>query len=145
VVLALVGLFTIVFLIEFATSTQAEMAQPTAAPQVSAELYLDQVNPLLKEADPAQGAKLVEQYQCVNCHRLGAVNKIAPAFVGIAERAAQRRPALTAAAYIYESITQPIAFVVAGFNPAMPQDYPQRLSAGELGAIIAYLLTPDAH
>jgi mono/diheme cytochrome c family protein len=65
--------------------------------------------------------------------------------VGIAERAAARRPPLAAAAYIYESITHPTAYIVEGFSGAMPQNYPERLSERELGDIIAYLLTPDAH
>jgi hypothetical protein len=71
---------------------------------------------------------------------------MAPAFVGIAERAATRRPPLTAAAYIYESITNPSAFIAPGqYNAAMPENFRERLSDRELGDIIAFLLTPDAH
>ncbi len=79
------------------------------------------------------------------CHRLGVASKIAPTFEGIAERAASRRAPLTAAAYIYESITHPTAYVVEGFQPAMPQNFSERLTDRELGDIIAYLLTTSAH
>ena len=107
--------------------------------------YLDRVEPLLTNADPANGDALVAQFDCAACHRAGAVNGIAPAFAGIAERAAERRPPLKPEAYIYESITRPHAYVVEGFVGAMPQDYATRLSDEQLGDIIAYLLTPDAH
>ena len=100
---------------------------------------------LLQDADPANGASLIEQYECVACHRLAVANNSAPPFVDVAERAATRRPPLTAAAYIYESIVHPAAFVVAGYNTVMPQNFRDRLSDRELGDIIAYLLTPDAH
>jgi hypothetical protein len=51
---------------------------------------------------------------------------------------------LSAEAYICESITHPAAFVVENYAAAMPQDFGSRLSPGELGDIIAYLLTSEA-
>ncbi len=111
---------------------------------LTAATYLDKVEPLLAQADPTNGDALLTQFACVACHRAGAANGIAPAFAGIAARAAERRPPLTAAAYLYESITHPQAYVVEGFAGAMPQDFALRLSDQQLGDIIAYLLTPDA-
>jgi cytochrome c len=107
--------------------------------------YLDQVAPLLAQADPANGDALLTQFDCAACHRAGAENSIAPSFTGIAARAGEQRPPLTAEAYLYESITHPQAHVVEGFVGAMPQDFALRLSDQQLGDIIAYLLTPDAH
>jgi hypothetical protein len=46
--------------------------------------------------------------------------------------------------YIHESMVYPTAYVVAGYNPVMPQDFRERLSDRELGDIIAYLLSSDA-
>lgn len=144
-VLGLFLVVTTVFVIEFVVSTETEMASKAEATvELTGDLYADEVFALLENADPAQGAQLVEQYSCVACHRLGAENNIAPAFVGIAERAALRRPPLNASAYIYESIVNPTAYTVESYNPAMPQNYGERLSDRELGDIIAYLLTPDA-
>ncbi len=88
---------------------------------------------------------LVETYQCIACHRIGAANGVAPAYEGIAARAAARRPPMPAASYIYESITNPSAYIVEGYVNSMIQDFAQRLSDQELGDIIAYLLTPEAH
>jgi cytochrome c551/c552 len=146
VVIGLFVLITLIFLIAFVTTTESEMAAtPEATSELSANTYMDTVDVLLANADPESGALLVDQYGCVACHRLGVASKIAPAFEGIVERAATRRPPLSAAAYIYESIINPTAYVVEGFQPAMPQDFATRLSDRELGDIIAYLLTPAAH
>lgn len=144
-VIALLVVVTLVFVIEFVTTTASEIAaQAEATPELTASLYADEVAAVLKEADAQRGSALVEQYGCVVCHRL-ANNKIAPPFEGIAERGATRRAPLSASAYIYESILHPLAFVVEGYNPAMPQNFRERLTDAELGDIIAYLLTPDAH
>ncbi len=144
-VLALLAIVTLLFLAEFVSSTQAETIVPEATSEITADTYVEQVTTLLQDADPANGASLIEQYECVACHRLAVANNSAPPFVDVAERAATRRPPLTAAAYIYELIVHPAAFVVAGYNTVMPQNFRDRLSDRELGDIIAYLLTPDAH
>jgi cytochrome c551/c552 len=144
-----IGLFilvTIIFIAAFALTTETELVvAPTAVAQLTADTYMDKVNILLQGADASRGSALVEQFGCTACPREGADNKIAPPYDGIAARAATRRPPLTAAAYIYESITNPMAYLVDGFNPAMPQNFAQQLSDRQLGDIIAYLLTPTAH
>jgi cytochrome c oxidase subunit 2 len=145
-VIAFLIAVTLIFLVEFVVSTEDDLAlnqQAVATPSV--EQLEGQVAALFTNANPERGAVLVEQYGCVACHREGAPSKIAPPFQDIAERAANRRSPLTAAAYLYESVISPLAYVVEGFNPAMPQDYATRLSDQELGDIIAYLLTPAAH
>jgi cytochrome c2 len=145
-VIALFAVVTLVFLYELIRSSPTPNAQPEATLELTRSTYMNTVSALLNGADPAHGANLVEQYGCVACHRQGAANKMAPAFNGIAERAATRRPPLTAAAYIYESITNPSAFIAPGkYNAAMPENFRERLSDRELGDIIAFLLTPDAH
>jgi mono/diheme cytochrome c family protein len=146
IVISFFILITIIFVIAFVITTGSEMAaasQPTDA--LTADTYVEQVAGLLQNADADNGAQLVEAYGCIACHRLGVSSRVAPAFEGIAERAATRRPPLTAADYLYESIINPTAYVVVGYQPAMPQNYPDRLSDQELGDIIAYLLTSTAH
>ncbi|MBI5666610.1 MAG: c-type cytochrome [Chloroflexi bacterium] len=146
VAVGLLILITLIFLIEFILTTQAELAARQQAPgELTENTYLDRVAALLANANPGNGAKLVEKYNCIACHRAGAENRIAPPFAGVAERAPSRRPPLAAEAYLYEAITHPTAYVVEGFTPAMPQNYPDVLSEQELGDIIAYLLTPGAH
>ena len=148
-VFLVIGLFivvTIIFIAALVLTTETELVvAPKVVTQLTADTYMDKVTVLLQGADVTRGAALVEQFGCTACHREGAVNKIAPAYVGVAERAVTRRPPLTAAAYIYESITNPTAYVVAGYNPAMPQNFAQQLSDRQLGDIMAYLLTSTAH
>jgi cytochrome c len=147
-VMVVIGFFvviTLVFVLEFATAETERAVTPEATAELSADTYADKVTVLLQDASPENGASLIEQYGCVACHRLGVASKVAPSFEGIAERAASRRPPLTPPAYIYESITHPTAYVVEGFQPAMPQNFAERLTDRELGDIIAYLLTPTAH
>lgn len=138
---ALLAAFVFLFIFEFITATD----NPVFTPQVLDEsAYEDEVIALLAEAEPQNGEALVVEYDCVACHREGAKNGIAPPFAGIAARAASRRPPLSAASYIYESILYPTAYVVEGFSGAMPQNYPSRLTERQLGDIIAYLLSPGS-
>jgi cytochrome c551/c552 len=135
-------IITAVFVLEFIASSQGEAEQPESNITYNTE----QIMQLVDQGTAQRGAALVEEYGCIVCHRLGAANQnIAPPFVGVAERAAAREQGLTAVEYLYISITNPAAFVVEGYNPVMPQNYPERLTEAELGDIIAYLLTPDAN
>ena len=137
-IVLLVG-FAIVFVIVFILASRPPENPP--ATELTADTYMDVVTPLLAEANAANGEALLTQFGCAACHITGAANNIAPAFTGIAERAAERRPPLTAEAYIYESIIHPTAYLVESYAPSMAQDYRERLSDSELGDIIAYLLT----
>ncbi|MFN8373901.1 MAG: cytochrome c [Anaerolineae bacterium] len=140
VTLFVVAALSLIFLFEFVNVSESEMApQPTSG----TTLDMSQLDDLLATADPANGEALLTSYGCVVCHR--SPTNIAPSYVGLAERAADRQPPLTAAQYVYESIMQPTAYVVEGYQPAMPPNYPDRLSQQEIGDIIAYLLSPDAH
>jgi mono/diheme cytochrome c family protein len=145
-VYAVIGLliaFALFFLFELLTFDPASVA---VAPEPVSEIaYLDVVDPLLVNADAARGAQLVVSYACTACHREGAANGVAPAFTGVAARAAQRRPPMTARAYIYESIVNPSAYVVENYPNSMLQNLRDRLTDQELGDIIAYLLSEDAY
>jgi cytochrome c551/c552 len=137
--LFIIAALSLIFLFEFVNVSQSEMVgQSTTTAGVDSA----RVSALLANADASNGAALVTAYGCAACHR--SPTHIAPSFVGIAERAATRRPPLSAAEYVYESITNPTAYVVDGFQPAMPPNYPERLTDQELGDIIAYLLSGDA-
>lgn len=107
---------------------------------LSAEAYLARIEPLLADADPAQGEALINEYECYACHIAGAPN-IAPGFVGLGQLAAERRPPMTAAAYLYEAILYPHVHIVAGYADAMPRNYVQRMRDREIGDLVAYLLT----
>jgi hypothetical protein len=140
--LALLVIFAVLFLVVL-FGFQPEEARPTA--RVADGNYGAIVADLLVQGDAAQGDALLEKYTCVVCHRYGVETNIAPALVGINERAAERRPPMSAAEYIYESIVHPTEYVVEGYPASMLQDFGARIPDQELGSIIAYLLTPDAH
>lgn len=117
--------------------------QGTGTP-IAADSYRAEVDALLAIAQPENADVAISKYVCIACHQAGT-NQLAPSWVGLAERAASERPPLTAAAYVYESIVDPGAFIVEGYNDVMPHDYRTRMSQQELADILAYLLSPDAH
>jgi nitric oxide reductase subunit C len=79
---------------------------------------------------------------CVTCHSLDpGTELIGPSLAGIASRAATRNAASTAQEYIRESITAPQAFVVDGYTGRMPENWTEVLTADEIDALVAYLLT----
>ena len=81
---------------------------------------------------------------CHTCHTIGKSGALRfPDLAGIATRAATRRPGLDAVSYIAQSIYQPSAFIVPGFNPGMPQidKPPIALSDDEILAVVAFLQT----
>ena len=141
IVLALLLVFGGIFLVELLTF---DASNEGSAEPVSAESYQEQVNTLLANANSDNAEAALEKYGCTACHRAAEAD-IAPSWVGIASRAAERRPPMSASAYLYESIIYPSAYVVEGYPDSMIKNYGERISDQELGDIIAYLMTPDAH
>ena len=79
---------------------------------------------------------------CVTCHSLSpGTNLIGPSLAGIATRAADRIAGTSAAEYLHGSITSPAAFIVGGYKDQMPDDWSEVLTAAEIDALVAYLLT----
>jgi mono/diheme cytochrome c family protein len=136
VVVGLLVVFAGLFIVIFVVASEPQ----TAGPEVDAPIAETEVAELLAQADPERGARLVVEHQCVNCH-VYAAGMAAPTWNGVADRAARREPPLSSQAYLYESITQPAAFVVEGYSPSMPQNFRDVLTPEETGDIIAYLLT----
>ena len=97
----------------------------------------------LQDASATRGEALIVEYACSVCHIAGG-DRVAPPFAGIADRAASRRPHLSAGQYLFESIVQPGDYLVAGYANAMPGNFANRLSQADIGHIIAYLLTLSA-
>jgi mono/diheme cytochrome c family protein len=143
VTVAIVAIFSILFLLEFVRASQNTPSSETA---ITADSYVPEVSALLKDADASRGEALVNtKYECHTCHIEGA-GAVAPDFTGLSENAATRRPPLTAPAYLYESIVKPGVYLVERedgktYPDAMPPNYHERLTDQELGDVIAYLLT----
>lgn len=79
---------------------------------------------------------------CTACHGLGTrAPNVVTDFNGqgaIGARCGKRKPGMDCKAYLYESLTQPSAYVVPGFDPIMP-DMRKQLPEDQIWAVIAYL------
>src|SRR5687768_9594454 len=103
VTVGIVVIFSVLFLIELIRTFQPS---PLTESTLTSETYMTEVSALLENADASRGEAVITKYECHTCHITGA-GQIAPAFTGLSEHAATRRPPLTAAAYLYESIINP--------------------------------------
>lgn len=73
---------------------------------------------------------------CEACHGLGTR---APTLLGeIGTRCGQRVEGLSCKAYLHQSLVEPRAFVVDGFQPIMP-NLEAQLSGGQIWALVAFL------
>jgi mono/diheme cytochrome c family protein len=132
----------IVFISELGAVSGGGDASLPAETTLTADTYAPEVAALLETGDAAAGEALITRYGCVSCHAgAGAENRLAPAFDGVGTRAETRRPPLSGAAYIYESIVHPTAFEIEGYSGNMPVIYDSLIPDEDLGSIIAYLLT----
>jgi len=120
-----------------------EVGVSTSEAELTADTYMDMVEPLLVAADAARGRELISEYACNACHEPPNAGVIGPGHDGLADAAAERRPPLTAEAYIYEAIIYPDRYILDGYQDVMPKDYATRISDDDLGDIIAYLLLPE--
>jgi mono/diheme cytochrome c family protein len=81
---------------------------------------------------------------CLTCHTVGQSGALRfPDLAGIATRAGQRVPGLSALDYMAQSMYEPDAFIVEGFNPGMPAIHkpPIALTDQEIRAVLAWLQT----
>ncbi|MBE2238296.1 MAG: c-type cytochrome [Caldilineaceae bacterium] len=130
------------------TSPSEDAAETGAAPSASTgeDLLPAAVADLLKTADAANGEQLTVANGCIACHSLQeGVVMVGPSWHNIGAVAATRVAGESAAAYLYQSITEPNAHVVEGFLPnLMPATYQDTLAPGQIADIIAYLLSLGA-
>ncbi len=129
-----------------ATAPMREMTPTLAGPPVGTDILQT-----LPEGNVASGEALATTKGCVGCH---VSTNTGPAWAasggepGIGERAALRlsQPDYTGMAttpeqYLLESIVNPAAYLVPGFQPVMPANYGATLTAQDAADLIAYMLT----
>ena len=116
-------------------------ASPEAVANSSADLQTALA--ALPPGDAARGQQLFSAgLPCHVCHQDQPIGPKFPGDPPLAIRAATRRPGYSAALYLYESIVNPGAFVVAGFEDGlMPKDFGHQLSPQQLADLLAYLQT----
>lgn len=108
-------------------------------PQVESEV--PQRRELSADVSPSELVSIGEELfsgagGCVACHGLGTR---APRLRGeIGRRCGERRPEMSCKAYLHESLVEPRAHVVEGYQPIMPAMGTQ-LSDGQVWALVAYL------
>lgn len=91
----------------------------------------------------ARGKKLVEDSGCLACHSLDGTAKIGPTLKGIFGRTVELADGKKVNAddnYLRESLIEPNARLVKGFQAVMPT-FKQTLKEEDIAAIIAYLKT----
>jgi cytochrome c len=101
--------------------------------------------------DPEAGKALFNQTQqltgaptCKTCHVIepGEPAIVGPNLSGIAVRAKQRVTGQSARAYIRNSITDPYAYIVPGYQSGiMVRNYEDYLSPQQINDLVAYLMT----
>jgi mono/diheme cytochrome c family protein len=88
----------------------------------------------------ASGQALFTAQGCAACHSTGSNTVVGPGLQGVGTRAVSRVSGLTAEAYFRQSVRDPGAFIVPGFNNLMPTIYAS-ISDADLNDLVAYLLS----
>ncbi len=89
--------------------------------------------------DPSNGEALFNSLGCSGCHSLEPDTVlVGPSLAGVGERAAERVEGTPALTYLRQSITDPTAYVVEGFNPVMPSF--AHLEGAEIEDLVAFLM-----
>lgn len=89
------------------------------------------------------GSKVFMAKSCTTCHTVsklaGAVGTLGPKLDGLGKTAATRVSGKSAEEYIKESIENPNAFVVSGFQPIMTPGLKTQMSEQEFKDLVAFL------
>lgn len=117
---------------ESAPPSESEEIAPAAAQSATEETTLP--------GDYALGQQLFIT-ECAACH--GAQDGAGPKLGGMGERAATRVAGMSAAEYVAQSIVDPGAFIVEGYQDVMPKTYAQDLSQDEIDSIVRFIVEFD--
>jgi cytochrome c oxidase subunit 2 len=95
--------------------------------------------------DPAErGAQLVQQYGCVACHSLDGTVIVGPSWKGVygsQEALSDGTTVIVNDDYLHESIIDPAAKLVQGFQNLMPNTYRDQLTDEQIADIIEFIKT----
>ena len=114
---------------------QSQVQPPPTSIVIPEDLTTDQMVPLGRQIMDTKGL-------CFTCHTVGRTGALRfPDLAGIGGRAAERVPGLSDVEYFAQSMYEPDAFVVPGFNPGMPaiNRPPIGLTDQEILTVMAYL------
>jgi hypothetical protein len=114
---------------------QSQVMPPPTTIVIPADLTTEQMVPLGRQIMETKGL-------CFTCHTVGRTGALRfPDLAGVGGRAAERVPGMNDIEYFAQSMYEPDAFVVQGFNPGMPaiNRPPIALTDQEILTVIAYL------
>jgi mono/diheme cytochrome c family protein len=90
----------------------------------------------------ARGQSLYRVMGCPACHEPNSFGRsTGPPLDHVGSVAARRRPGMSAEEYIRQSILEPTAYEVPGYEGFLSRSFDPPLSAADLDALVAYLLT----
>jgi mono/diheme cytochrome c family protein len=90
----------------------------------------------------ARGRQVYHSLGCANCHEPNLFGqRLGPPLDHIGTAAASRRLGVSAEEYVRQSILDPGAYVVPGYQDSMPRDLGRDLTPTDLDALVAYLLS----
>ena len=139
---------SVVLLLLFAGCSTAE-PEPTTTPVPPTNTpapSTDTPTPEIK-GDPERGREIFENgteeitKKCTDCHTLTGYDATGPSLQGIAERSKDRLPELSAVEYLQQSIFDPGAYIVEGFEGAHMSSLYKYFSEEEVDDLVAFLLT----
>jgi len=130
------------FCAEYCGTSHSDMiAQVVVHPPGEFEGWLEKASNFLETMTPVEaGMKLFQVRGCQQCHSVDGTAKTGPSLFGVfghTQALADGSSVVADENYIRESILEPAARVVAGYEPVMPT-YQGRIKDEEITAIIEY-------
>lgn len=123
-------------------SEEEEPATATPEPQAVSE-----------PGDPVRGEEIfttggdVLSNPCSRCHTLDGSeltkSSAGPSLQGVASRAVERVPGLSAEEYFIESIVDPSAYLAEGYKDSMAKTYKWQLNEEDIADLVAFLLAQE--
>jgi mono/diheme cytochrome c family protein len=90
----------------------------------------------------ARGASLYHAMGCAGCHEINGVGrKTGPPLDHIGSTAATRRPGMSAETYLRQSLLDPYAYLVPGYEDFVQRSWPTEPNSAELSALVAFLMS----
>jgi nitric oxide reductase subunit C len=88
----------------------------------------------------ARGRQVYRALSCGSCHEPNLFGqRLGPPLDHVGTVAQARRPGIPAEAYLRESVLDPGAYLVPGYQDSMPRGLGRDLSPTDLDALVAYL------